>query len=83
MLRINKFEDDNEIDIENIKKYVIDLGCDVQVVDSYKKGGLGAIKLARQIVEHIESREIIRAKRVLKLENFDYLLSNEIPIIEN
>lgn len=82
IVAINKFEDDSEIDIENIKKYVIDLGCDVQIVDSYKKGGLGAIKLASQIVEHIESREIIKEPESTKIRNFDYLYPNEMPIID-
>ncbi len=47
---INKFEFDTNEEIEYIINYVTNLGYEVEVCNSYKEGGLGAVELAKKII---------------------------------
>lgn len=48
---INKFATDTEKEIEFVKEFVNDLGCDAIVSTAYTNGSDGAIELAKKIIE--------------------------------
>ena len=48
---LNKFEYDTDIEIEYVKEFVKNMGYPIEVCDSFKKGGNGAIELAEKIIE--------------------------------
>ncbi len=53
---INKFINDSEKEIDYIKKYVEDMGYEVDVSTSFKDGGKGAIDLANKIINVCEKK---------------------------
>lgn len=48
---LNKFDFDIESEIDYVKSFVKDMGYPIEVCESFKNGGAGAIDLARKIVE--------------------------------
>lgn len=84
IVTINKFDDDKEETIEEIKRYVFDLGYDTIINTAFKDGGNGATKLATQIVEQIEYNDelVSKAPEHNKINNFEYLYSLELSIQE-
>lgn len=51
VVAINKFETDTEEEINCVKDFALSLGVCTEVVEGYKKGGKGAINLARSVIE--------------------------------
>jgi len=51
---LNKFESDTKKEIEYVKKFVECLGYPIEICNSYKNGGNGAIELASKIIEICE-----------------------------
>ena len=47
---INHFQSDFEEEIEYIRNYCKDLGCDIALSDAYLKGGEGSLELAKTIL---------------------------------
>ena len=52
---LNKFEFDDEEEIDFVQKYCEQLGCEFAISTSYKDGGEGAIELAKKIVKLCEN----------------------------
>ena len=54
---LNKFDSDTDEEIEYVKNYCSDLGCEFAISTSYKDGGVGAIDLAKKIVKLSENEK--------------------------
>ena len=54
---LNKFNYDDDEEIEYVKKYCENLGCEFAVSTSYQDGGEGATDLAQKIVELCENNK--------------------------
>ena len=48
---LNKFDTDTKKEINIVKKFVQSLGCDFEVCEAHAKGGKGAVKLAKKIID--------------------------------
>ena len=48
---LNKFEYDTDNEIEYVKEFVKNMGYPIEICDSFKEGGKGAIELASKIIE--------------------------------
>jgi len=73
---INKFNIDTKEEIEYLKQYVINLGYEVEVCNSYLEGGIGALELSKKIID-ICNKEIDYKKLY---DNNDSII-NKINII--
>ena len=67
---LNKFENDTNNEIEYVKEFVKDMGYHIEICDSFKEGGTGAVELANKIIETCE-----------KENNFKYLYDYNESII--
>ena len=47
---LNKFDTDTKKEINIVKKFVKNLNCDFEICEAYAKGGKGAVKLAKKII---------------------------------
>ena len=48
---LNKFDFDTDNEIEFVKSFVKDMGYPIEICESFKNGGKGALKLAQSIIE--------------------------------
>jgi len=48
---LNKFETDTKKEINLVKQFVKNLNCDFEICEAHAKGGIGAIKLAKKIID--------------------------------
>ena len=73
---INKFDIDNEDDINYVINYVNNLGFDIEICTSYKDGSLGSIELAKKIIKICDNNVDYR-----KLYNYNDTIENKINTI--
>lgn len=66
IVTLNRFDNDEEVDIRFVKNYVEDLGCLFNVNTVYQDGGMGAIELAKQVMTFEEKS---KTKYLYKLED--------------
>lgn len=48
---LNRFEYDTDLEIQYVKEFVNNMGYPIEICNSFKKGGNGAIELASRIIE--------------------------------
>ncbi len=54
---LNKFQFDDDEEINYVREFCHDLGCEFEVCDSYALGGTGALKLAQKIANMCENEK--------------------------
>ena len=54
---LNKFSFDSEEEIEFVRKYCEDLGCEFEVCDAYALGSDGALDISKKIIKMCENEE--------------------------
>ncbi len=52
---LNKFESDTEDEIDYVKKFVQNMGYDIEICESYKYGSNGSINIAQKIINICEN----------------------------
>lgn len=84
VIGINKFNDDTVEKIDKIKEFSKSENISCCVVDAYSKGSIGAVNLAKLIVNEINKTEDLSNKEVENnnIETFNYLYPIDIPIEE-
>lgn len=73
---LNKFEYDNEKEVKFVCDYVKNLGYQVEISSSYKDGGVGAINLAKKIINICDNNCDFKP-----LYSFNDSITNKINII--
>jgi formate--tetrahydrofolate ligase len=58
IVTLNKFDEDEKVDIDFISNYVKDLGCLFNINTVYKNGSAGAIELANQVLSFKEKTKV-------------------------
>lgn len=71
VVAINRFPSDTDSDVNMLKQLARDMGVEVIVIDPFANGGLGAIDLARAVVEACRSDS-----------HFDFLYPSDLPLEE-
>ena len=54
---LNKFSFDSEEEIEFVRKYCEDLGCEFEICDAYALGSDGALDISKKIIKMCENEE--------------------------
>lgn len=84
VVSINKFDNDTEDKIKEIKDYCNNLNVKAITTTSYRDGGSGAIDLAQAVVDTIgkEDAKTMTNVEKLSINNFDFIYPLNIPIKE-
>ncbi len=72
IVTLNQFVSDTQAELDFVKKFCEERGCEFALSEVWEKGGEGGIALAEKIVETIETKE----------NNFHYLYSDELSLKE-
>lgn len=57
VVTLNKFVSDTENELEFVKNFCVERGCEFALAEVWEKGGLGGEELAKKVVNTIETRE--------------------------
>lgn len=57
VVTLNKFISDTEAELEFVKKFCEDRGCEFELAEVWEKGGLGGEELAKKVISVIETKE--------------------------
>lgn len=82
VVAINKFIEDTNEELEIVKSFVKEQNVIAEIVEIWEKGGIGAEKIVKTIVEILEYEENKRLDEDSDIENFDYLYNLELPLKE-
>lgn len=72
VVTLNKFVTDTEAELEFVREFCEERGCDFALSEVWEKGGQGGIALANQVIHTVETRE----------SNFTPLYESSLPIKE-
>lgn len=72
VVTLNKFVTDTEAELEFVRAFCEERGCDFALSEVWEKGGQGGIALANQVIQTVETRE----------SNFTPLYESSLPIKE-
>lgn len=72
VVTLNKFVSDTEAEIEFVKTFCEERGCDFALAEVWEKGGLGGEELAKKVINTIETKE----------SNYAPIYSNELSVKE-
>ena len=72
VVTLNKFVSDTEIELEFVKSFCEERGCDFALAEVWEKGGLGGEELAKKVINTIETKE----------SNYSPIYSDELSIKE-
>lgn len=77
---LNKFDTDTKKEINIVKKFVKNLNCDFEICEAYAKGGKGAVKLAKKIINLCKEPSMFNFLYDVNdsIENKIFKISNEI-----
>ena len=57
VVTLNKFVSDTEAELEFVKNFCEERGCDFELAEVWEKGGLGGEELAKKVINTIETKE--------------------------
>ena len=57
VVTLNKFVSDTENELDFVKNFCVERGCEFALAEVWEKGGLGGEELAKKVVNTIETRE--------------------------
>ncbi|MGP1613226.1 MAG: formate--tetrahydrofolate ligase [Catonella sp.] len=57
VVTLNKFISDTEAELEFVKNFCEDRGCEFELAEVWEKGGLGGEELAKKVISVIETKE--------------------------
>lgn len=72
VVTLNKFVSDTEAELEFVKNFCEERGCDFALAEVWEKGGLGGEELAKKVINTIETKE----------SNYAPIYSNELSVKE-
>lgn len=72
VVTLNKFVSDTEAELEFVKTFCEERGCDFALAEVWEKGGLGGEELAKKVINTIETKE----------SNYAPIYSNELSVKE-
>ena len=72
VVTLNKFVSDTEAELEFVKNFCEERGCDFALAEVWEKGGLGGEELARKVINTIETKE----------SHYAPIYSNELSVKE-
>ena len=72
VVTLNKFVSDTETELEFVKSFCEERGCDFALAEVWEKGGLGGEELAKKVINTIETKE----------SNYSPIYSDELSIKE-
>ena len=72
IVTLNKFISDTEAELEFVKFFCEERGCEFELVEVWEKGGLGGEELAKKIITTVETKE----------SNYTPIYSDELSIKE-
>lgn len=83
VIAVNKFSDDKLEDLENIKTFAKELNVPFCIVDSHAKGSIGAVNLAKIIMNEVGKKDS-EGNEVDKnaVNNFNYLYPLDLTVKE-
>lgn len=76
IVAINKYNEDTKIEINYLRNKLEEQGIELSLVESYKKGGKGAIDIANKLVDIVENR--CKFKFVYDLDDSIYNKVNKV-----
>ena len=72
VVTLNKFVSDTEAELEFVKSFCEERGCDFELAEVWEKGGLGGEELAKKVINTIETKE----------SNYAPIYSDELSVKE-